>query len=92
MKRNKEVGVFKKTADSNKHAYTGPTMLSDMVCFKAKEIREDYCKLLSDDSGELEDILSMLPLSSRQQGRALFISLVLLQLALWDQRVMEQIS
>ena len=82
-----------------KGTYVGPTLLSDLVEFKAKEIREDICLLLKDapaeGSGELDvwkPLRSILPQCYATEANELIVTLVLYQLADWDMRVMESLT
>jgi len=90
--RNKQVKVFKKASDSSGSAYTGPTCLSDLVVFKAAEVKQDLCDLLTCDPSPIDGVLATLPETAHADANALFVQLVCVQLGAWEQRVIEPMT
>jgi len=90
-KRNKEVNLYKKASDTSGFAYIGKTALSDLVAFKAEEVRKSIAELLVHPGDRFREVLLSLPSSAHSDAHALLTTLVGVILGGWEQRVMEPV-
>jgi len=102
QKRCKEINKARAACRKENKVYLGPTMLSDLVSFKCKEIAQEIDALLEAEKlndpefwGPVRDQLPETMPGLRKQGMELVHSIVFLGAAAWDTRFtleMEQLQ
>jgi len=94
--QKKSLEVNKASKQQKGKAYMGTTAISELVCWKAQSIRDDFNALLTtgsgDDASRWGALWSLTPRDRVAETRALIITLVCSAVCQWDMRITSRIT